>query len=112
MGWQSKLKGVVYPSRGDLRLVRFREAGRDVEIYLPDGGIFGLSREMILQRIYELGGPLPGGLVVDAGANVGLFTVIAACHAEKVVAIEADPITFSILQLNCKINGLDNVECL
>jgi len=53
-----------------------------------------------------------GDKVVDAGANIGLFTVLAAKklnNTGKVIAIEPDDNNFEILKENIKINELTNV---
>lgn len=50
------------------------------------------------------------GTFVDVGANIGLFTAVAARQVGsngKVLAIEADPDTFRILQRNAALNGFD-----
>jgi FkbM family methyltransferase len=49
-------------------------------------------------------------IIIDIGANVGLFSYYARLHAphSRIIAFEADPTTFSILQSN--MNAL-SVEC-
>lgn len=49
----------------------------------------------------------PGDLFVDAGANVGSYTVLAGkvCGAE-VVAVEPDRVTMAALKRNLEINGI------
>ncbi|TCJ38752.1 FkbM family methyltransferase [Parafrankia sp. BMG5.11] len=74
-------------------------AGRDlvcrpldnVQIRLP-GDAFGAAREMYLRRVYfaEPGyAPATGEVVVDLGANQGLFSVLAASAGADVIAVEA-----------------------
>jgi FkbM family methyltransferase len=50
----------------------------------------------------------PGATVVDGGAHVGLFTVLAAAHGAHVVAFEPDPYNLLALRLNAA--GLPNVR--
>ena len=53
-----------------------------------------------------------GDVYIDAGANIGFYTVLASKlvgHAGKVIAIEMVPETMSILVKNCKLNKLSNV---
>ncbi len=53
-----------------------------------------------------------GAVVVDVGANVGYYTLIAGkiVGAEgRVYAFEPDPVAFSILERNVRLNGLTNV---
>jgi FkbM family methyltransferase len=104
-----QLKRLVYRERGDLTRLSFRDL-RSVVAYVPDDERFGLVRELVLQRIYDRGAGFPRGVVVDAGANVGMFSLLAAQYAERVVALEPDPTNFRILQLNLEANGLENIE--
>jgi len=53
-----------------------------------------------------------GDTVLDIGANVGYYTLIAAKRAGeagRVYAFEPDPESFEILERNLRINGLSNV---
>ncbi len=54
----------------------------------------------------------PGDTVIDVGADIGWFTVLAAQlvgERGKVIAFEPDPETFAILQRNVAVNGFKNV---
>jgi FkbM family methyltransferase len=56
-----------------------------------------------------------GDVVLDVGAYTGLYTLIASKRVGqngKVIAIEADPTNFEILNRNIKLNGLTNVISL
>ncbi|MFZ2056807.1 MAG: FkbM family methyltransferase [Acidimicrobiales bacterium] len=106
------MKRFVSPSRGDLRTIEFIERGRSLAAWCPDDEIFTLARELILDRVYERGGVRlrPGlGLVVDAGAHVGIFSLQAAQWADKVVALEADPVNHAVLEANVHRNRVNNV---
>ena len=56
-----------------------------------------------------------GGVIVDVGANIGNHAVYFGAYlAEKVIAIEPAPETFSLLERNLRLNDMDNVlplEC-
>jgi len=57
----------------------------------------------------------PGGVFVDVGANIGTFTIPAADHvgpSGKVVAIEASPNVFGVLQKNVALNNIGNVKLI
>jgi FkbM family methyltransferase len=59
--------------------------------------------------------PDDGDTVVDVGAHIGLYTIIAAKRVGptgKVIAIEPDPQNFKILRKNILLNQLSNVEPL
>lgn len=106
-------KAVVSPGRGDLASLTLTERGRALAVWCPDDEVFTLSRELVLDRIYERGGVglRPGlGTVVDAGAHVGIFSVLASQWAERVVALEASPLNVALLRLNVQRNALANVE--
>ena len=54
----------------------------------------------------------PGDTVVDAGANVGYYTIIGSRlvgDKGKVYAFEPEPANFALLQKNVRLNGLTNV---
>jgi len=54
----------------------------------------------------------PGDTVVDAGANIGYYTVIGSRlvgDKGKVYAFEPDPANFALLEKNVRLNGLTNV---
>jgi FkbM family methyltransferase len=50
----------------------------------------------------------PGNVFIDCGANIGYFSVLANTlvgQTGKVISIEANPITFNLLEKNLKINN-------
>jgi len=51
-------------------------------------------------------------VMIDVGANTGYFAVILAKKYKnaKIIAIEANPATCTILEKNCKLNELSNVK--
>ena len=54
-----------------------------------------------------------GDMVIDAGANAGVFTVMASSlvgESGRVIAVEPDPENLAILKKNIAINSLKNVE--
>lgn len=52
----------------------------------------------------------PGDIVVDMFTGVGPFALLAAQHAEKVVAIDINPTAIELLRENLKLNDIGNVE--
>jgi FkbM family methyltransferase len=57
----------------------------------------------------------PGDIFVDVGANIGLFSLIAALrvgYLGKVYAFEPAKVTYERLQKNVVLNGFRNVQCL
>ena len=51
-------------------------------------------------------------IVVDAGANIGIFTLIASQVADRVVAVEPDPQNYKILRENVDGNRIGNVTLI
>ena len=63
-------------------------------------------------EIIEYFTPKRGDIVVDIGAHIGLYTIISSKRVGidgKVIAIEADPGNFEMLNHNIKLNRLANV---
>src|SRR5574341_529851 len=63
-------------------------------------------------EIIELFSPREGDVVVDIGAHIGRYTVISSKRVGldgKVIALEAAPDNFDILNRNIRLNGLTNV---
>jgi FkbM family methyltransferase len=59
--------------------------------------------------------PKQGDIVVDIGAHIGRYTIIGAKRVGangKVVAIEANPSNFEMLNRNIKLNQLTNILSL
>ena len=51
-------------------------------------------------------------IVVDAGADTGIFTSIASQMADHVIAIELNPQNCKILRENVEVNGIENVTLI
>ena len=49
-----------------------------------------------------------GCVVLDVGANIGLYTMLAAKRGAKVFAIEADPLNVALLRHNVRLNGFED----
>ena len=59
--------------------------------------------------------PKEGDIVIDIGAHIGPYTIIASKRVGpngKVIAIEADPDNFDLLSRNIQLNKLSNVTAL
>ena len=51
----------------------------------------------------------PGSVVLDVGANIGIYTLLAAKRGARVFSIEADPKNVNSLRQNISLNHFDNV---
>lgn len=52
----------------------------------------------------------PGGVFLDVGAHVGLYTLALAGKASRVVAVEPNPAAAAQLRANLTLNGITNVD--
>jgi tRNA G37 N-methylase Trm5 len=52
------------------------------------------------------------GVIIDAGAHAGSFAVPASFFADRVVAIEPNPIMVKLLEMNTLINRRRNIDIL
>jgi FkbM family methyltransferase len=77
-----------------------------------DDLVFMTGHEDELMKYFN---PAQGNIMVDVGAHIGAYTIMASKHVGekgKVIAIEADPANFKILERNIKLNHLTNVIAL
>jgi FkbM family methyltransferase len=97
---------------GNSTLLKFRVPKYDYEFYCrinKDDFIVMTIRE---DDIIEHFTPKEGDVVIDIGAHIGRYTIIASRRVGtngKVVAIEAHPNNVEILNRNIKLNQLTNV---
>lgn len=59
------------------------------------------------ERRLFCGAIVPGCTVLDVGANIGIYTLLAAKRGARVFSIEADPRNVEALRHNVKLNGFD-----
>ncbi|MFP3131163.1 MAG: FkbM family methyltransferase, partial [Nitrososphaeria archaeon] len=75
---------------------------------------FAAFYQVVIENIYSplLSNIKEGDIVIDAGANIGLFSILASFKVKDeggVIAIEPEPNNLKILMQNVKLNRLDNV---
>lgn len=93
--------------------MQFTERGHRLTAWCPKDEIFTLVRELLLDRVYdrsEVSLQENIGVVIDAGAHVGIFSLQAAQWATSVVALEPSQINFDLLRLNLDRNRVTNVD--
>jgi FkbM family methyltransferase len=100
---------------GTSTLLKFKVPKYDYEFYCrinkDDFKIMTIHEDDIIKRFT----PKKGDIVIDIGAHIGLYTIISSKRVGangKVVAIEADPSNFEMLNSNIKLNQLTNVTPL
>ena len=99
---------------------------RAVEVSTPDGLTLDLDLHTAFDPLYSIVGEndyerepgfelKPGQVVVDLGANLGVFATRAAKRVGptgRVIAVEPHPDNFARLKGNATRNGLDQLECV
>jgi FkbM family methyltransferase len=97
---------------GNSTLLKFKVPKYNYEFYCrinkDDFKIMTIHEDDIIEHFT----PKQGDIVVDIGAHIGLYTIISSKRVGtngKVVAIEADPSNFEMLNRNIKLNQLTNV---
>ena len=100
---------------GNSSLLKFRVPKYNYEFYCrvnkDDFKIMTIHEDEIIEHFT----PKQGDIVVDIGAHIGLYTIISSKRVGtngKVIAIEADPGNFEMLNRNIKLNQLTNVISL
>src|SRR5207302_5074474 len=86
-------------------LLRF---GR-LQFRLGSAGNVPAFHEIFFQGDYRSLTIHPDDIVLDAGANAGLFSIWAAPRCRSVISVEPAPETFGLLNLNKRINKATNV---
>jgi FkbM family methyltransferase len=99
----------AYELMGECRMVI---SGQEVRIIHPD---VRFIEEILLNKCYTPDSSFEiqdDSIVIDAGANVGIYTIYAGTRARhgKVIAIEPEMRNFTFLRENISANGFSNVE--
>lgn len=88
--------------------------GKDFELRTDD---LGLYRDLIADRIREpvatslmLKYTRPDFVVLDAGANIGYFSLLLADRCRQVYAVEPDTDNFAALNGNITLNNIQNIK--
>jgi FkbM family methyltransferase len=92
---------------------RFKE--RELTFILQRHSDFSAFYQVLVEKSYShlMDNLTSGDTVVDAGANIGIFTVLASTlvgDSGRVLAIEPDPENLANLKRNIESNNLHNVE--
>ncbi len=118
LGTQRKFLRSIFPvvigfwSRGQIVTIELRIAGALTFLSLRKGNLadYLIAGEMIRGEEHSLPSRIPGR-IIDAGANIGAFMIIASRLYPGVpfVCYEPELSNFELLQKNAKDNGL-NIE--
>jgi FkbM family methyltransferase len=104
----------VFHSRGNLLKIDFTVDQNKMRVFVPDDQLFLAVKDILLNREYEYLHDFElanfrNKIVVDAGAHVGLFSLVASSFAKKVVSIEPHPFNFNLLRINKVLNNAENI---
>lgn len=107
--WDTMIKRLLYGK--NLSTIKTR----DGLLLSPGVGLQAISiyREIFIEKVYNpLGFEVKSGdVVIDIGANIGIFTLFAASQGcDQVYAFEPHPDNFEIFSENIRINNLLNVK--
>ena len=108
-------RSIKFLKIGDPLMLEIYVPKHNYNIYCPlnkeDFIVMTRHEDDIIERFL----PKQGDIVVDIGAHMGRYTIISSKRVGangKVVAIEADPSNFEMLNSNIKLNQLTNVTPL
>ncbi len=90
--------------------VRSPNVNRAVAAWLLNAGVMGRAERRYFESIVS-----PGQIVVDVGANQGVFTMLFSRlvgPTGRVFALEPEPALFAALDATCALNGATNVTRL
>ena len=122
--WANSWKANFKPTRIGERLVikpsweEFEAAAGDILLELDPGMAFGtgthattrLCLELLEKLVYEEAAFRENGAVLDVGCGSGVLGIAAALFgADKVVALDIDPIAIAVTSENAAINAVDHI---
>lgn len=94
--WSSERNHVVLPNK---KVVFFNSKYQNQ--------VYGYIDTVWKRNAY--GDVIDGRVIIDAGSNIGVYTLKHCDRAEKVIAFEPEPEIFSYLEKNLAFNGVSNV---
>lgn len=110
--WRSVLRARF--GLGKLDAVEFRDSTRLKLVDLRPG--LEVLRDVYLERVYDRPFRLDDhGVVLDLGANIGVFSMIAATSLVphgRVIAVEPNPAVLSVLEENVLANCFRNIRVI
>jgi FkbM family methyltransferase len=95
---EKAIRKIAYPAFGEIYCYNEMEARLILD-------------EILVDKLYFQEGVSisPGDIVLDVGANIGVFALSAAKQGAQVYAYEPIPGTFGLLQQNIHLHGLDDM---
>jgi FkbM family methyltransferase len=100
-----KTVGFLIPGRSNL-MVSMNGISANVRPRTSDLGAFAAVLEPETAAWFQVG---TGDTVVDVGAHIGRYSLLAARRASRVIAVEPEPSNYAMLKQNVALNGFSNV---
>jgi FkbM family methyltransferase len=97
--------GIVHAMNGNLICIDTRDISLGHAI--RDAGCWEPHVEVVCRRLINA-----NSIAIDVGANIGYHTAVLARAAKSVLAIEANPITATLLRGTVALNGFRNVSVI
>jgi len=66
--------------------------------------------EILYSKVLELSGIQPHETVIDAYCGIGTISLVAACHAARVIGVEVVQAAIDDAKANAELNGAENAE--
>jgi FkbM family methyltransferase len=98
-------RGIVRAINGNLMCIDTRDASLGHAI--RDVGCWEPHVEVVCRRLINA-----SSIAIDVGANIGYHTAVLARAAKSVLAVEANPITATLLRGTVALNGFRNVSVI
>jgi len=100
--------------KGNIVKIEFTVDGNSFEAFVPDDQMFMAIKDILLNREYEQISDFDlinfkNKRIIDAGAHVGLFSMVASPFAKEIIALEPHPINYMLLRMNIIKNNIKNV---
>jgi len=102
---KAKIYDALYPVY-DARIL-----GEDIQIYCPNLKVFKRCdsfRRKEPETLEWIATFSPGATLFDIGANIGLYSLLAAKKGLRVVAFEPESQNFAVMNANVYLNSLDD----
>ena len=84
-------------------------ARRDPESGLAPDHVMGISQSSLSLAALTVRDPVPAAL--DVGSGGGFQALLASRHADRVLAVDANPRAVHLARMNAALNRVDHVEC-
>jgi ribosomal protein L11 methyltransferase len=101
--------------KGDFQIPKAFEVGKSPLLVIPASAAFGTgdhpTTAMSLRLLEEVTRRRKPRSVVDLGTGSGILALAASCFgAERVLAVDIDPIAIATAKTNARLNKIENVD--